>query len=150
MIKENLTWKDIHKYCKNLLKVKNDFDYIVAISKGGCIPGTIIANKLKKPMFVIGVKSYENFKQNNIELIQPFNFNEQKNIIKNINEIKILLIDDICDTGNTINFVVDYLASQNIDKKNIFISTIINYNNKNVNYFYKTKNVDWIVFPWEK
>ena len=108
---------------------------ILSVWRGGGFPGKIIHEyfKYKKhdiESYILTTKSYTNInKQGNISI--DISTNTLHNLQKCSN---ILLVDDIFDTGRTIDYIIKYLANYNITS--IKIATI----------FYKpTKNVTNIV-----
>ena len=134
-------------------KIKNDFepDYILAISGGGLIPSRMVRKYIKKPIISVTVQYYdENDNLNNeAKIIQWVD----KRLIENK---KILIIDEIDDTGSTLSFVIDKLKEYN--PKELSVGVIFNkdkpkkYNNSmnNVNYYSAMDIYDnWVVFPWE-
>lgn len=107
---------------------------IIAITNGGIIPATIISYKT-------GIK--------NINLFPVVN----KRIIKNripkfsLNK-KYLLIDEIYDTGKTLNMVKEYFTF--IDHLDVFV--IERYRHESIEnhiYGHLLNDPRWIVFPWE-
>ena len=115
MEKIYFSYQDIHNLCINLgNKICQDFepDYILAISGGGLIPGRIIRNILKKPVISVAVSYYDS---NDIIKSEP-------NIIqwidsKIIENKKILIIDEIDDTGRTLAYLINKLKEQIMNPK---------------------------------
>ncbi len=95
-----VSWDQFHRDCKalawRLLEKNNQWQGVIAVTRGGLIPAGIIARELEiKVVETIGISSYDDKKQGALK------------IIKNIDEILIgkgegwLVIDDLVDTGNT-------------------------------------------------
>ena len=74
--------------------------------------------------------------------------------------MKILIVDDICDSGNTLKALVEFYRSKEV----IVETAVLYYKDKwptlNItdvkhgfypNYFIKRVGIDdpWIIFPWE-
>lgn len=137
-----LTWNDVNKLIKKIsieLKSKlfdaNDDYEIIAIANGGIIPATMISN-------MIGIKQ-----------INLFPIVEKKIVLKKIPRLdfrkKYLLIDEIYDTGKTINLVKKYL--RNLDCKEIFLlKRYKTLRSKDHIYGMVLNDPRWVVFPWEK
>ena len=64
------------------------------------------------------------------------------------NKNNIILCDDICDSGETINNILT-----EIDRSKLFITTLYKKPRAIINpdiYFKEYDNNDWLVFPWEE
>jgi hypothetical protein len=117
----------------------------MCISTGGLVLGKMLSDHLSLPLSVISAKSYEKGKSKNNEV--QINTN-----ISSLSEIKgkILLVDDLVDSGNTIKTVVEYL---NLMKSITQVDTAVIYKKSKsifVPNFYVKESEDWIVFPYEK
>ena len=66
-------------------------DIILGINRGGCIPGVYLSHRLKKPHEVVDVRLRDHATKPNLSVLEKA-FAFQK---------KILVIDDINDTGDT-------------------------------------------------
>lgn len=100
--KDFITWTAIDHLVGKFYDECRDQNYmpdvIVAIGKGGLIPGTIIANCLNKPLYNYGMKSYNDTEQGKINVYQP--------VMPAIWMSKrILIVDDINDTGKSFEYV---------------------------------------------
>jgi uncharacterized protein len=152
MEKLYFSYQDIHNLCIKLgNKISQDFkpDYILAISGGGLIPGRIIRNILKKPVISVTVSYYDS---NDIIQSEP-------NIIqwidsKIIENKKILIIDEIDDTGRTLAYLINKLQESNISE--LGIGVLHNklkkkeYELDKIKYFSGLEIPDkWVVYPWD-
>ncbi len=138
-----LSWNDIDKLVssicnKVLLRIGNRLEKydIIAISKGGVIPATIISYR-------IGIK--------NIHLFPIVDKKVRKSRVPRFSHSKrYLLIDEIYDTGNTIDKVSRYLET--ITHQDIFLLKRYAISSK-VSDHICGKILDdprWVVFPWEQ
>ena len=117
-------------------------EIIVSINRGGCIPGVYLSHYFKKPHNIIDVKSLKADSGNKFSLL--------------INSIKdnkrILIIDDINDSGETFDIVKKIFSSSNCEIRlaalinNISSKTKIDYHGQLID---KKDNPVWYVFPWE-
>lgn len=128
-------------------------DYIVAIVRGGTVPGVYLSHKLKKPLVTVAWST----RDKNV-------YNNESNcwIPEDINILdkKIILIDDIVDGGDTIKELLeDWQGSVSgtgpLNRNNIKIAAMW-YNTAQdivVDFYHKTidrnKDPRWIVFDWE-
>ena len=141
-----LSWLDINQLVEKIInKLKQDnlldtIDYIIAIAKGGCIPATILANIIDKPMYVVGVSSYKGQKRGKIKQYQSLP------TAKVLNNKNVLVIDDIIDSGKTIEYINKNLKKR---KVNNVISACLCCSNEH-DIVYGIKSNKWVVFPWEK
>lgn len=119
-------WKDIRDVIEQLsLKVKsaeNDILYVTGVPRGGLIPAVMISHNLELKYI-----SYEN----------AVNLPESS-------RSRVLLVDDICDSGETFKGIQDY---------NFITSTLFTRYTSVCRPDYSGKEINtdaWLVFPWEK
>lgn len=120
------SWKDIREVIESLsLKIKSgeeDILYVTGVPRGGLIPAVMISHNLELKYI-----SYEN----------AINLPEAS-------RSKVLLVDDICDSGETFKGILSY---------NFITCTLFTRYTSvcTPNYSGKEINTDaWLVFPWEK
>jgi hypoxanthine phosphoribosyltransferase len=118
-------------------------DIIVAIARGGVIPGRIMSDLLENPnLSFIQIEFYTNINQT---LQEP---NLKQTLIINVTGKKILLIDDISDTGKSLKLAKTHLQNQGA----IEIKTATLYQKPQsltTPDFYEKQTTDWVVFPWD-
>lgn len=150
----NISWHDVEKLTKEILKQisenKLKIDTLVPVLRGGApLAMLLAANMDNVNTSCIHIKrSKENCP--NSEFGKPI-----LKGITNSEDIKgknILLLEDIVDTGLTLEWAISEIKKY--DPKNIYIATLYNFNKEiNSNYIISGKNMDeycWIVFPWER
>jgi len=122
---------------------KHNFTDIIGIARGGLIPAAIISYELDIPLLTVAVSSYDKKEKSKFKVIQDFNIDA---LDENSN---ILIVDDICDTGETMGWVSSKLSQARIKNSIACIFT----KSKHTQYldFYGTVVPDnkWVVFPWE-
>ena len=116
---------------------------ILGINRGGCIPGVYLSHRLKTPHEVIDVRLRDHSVKPNLAVIEKA-YAFQK---------KILIIDDINDTGDTFKYIEDNFGKG--DGRIKFAALIHNKPSKvKMDYHGYEINKDevpaWIVFPWEE
>jgi uncharacterized protein len=153
MNKVYVTWDEITKYCVKSVDLINDWfpkpTVIVAVARGGLVPATIISNILDVgKIFCCGYKRYtKDDKEGETDIYQllthPFDKTDN-----------VLIVDDICDKGHTLKFILSdiKLANPLIPPNHIHTCTLFYKDNdlfKPNIYATKTETSNWIVFPWE-
>ena len=133
----------------NDIKKSFEPDYILAISGGGLIPSRIIRKVIDKPIISLTIKYYDD----NDKIMETPNIIQwvDRELIENK---KILIVDEIDDTGKTLDFIINRLKEFN--PKELCLGVIFNkkkekaYNFEGIKYFCSEEIDDnWVVFPWE-
>jgi len=149
--KRYVTWEDIDSYVNSIVfdMYKDSWkpDYIVGLTRGGLIPAVLMSHRLDIPMKALKVS-----------LRDHVNDNDHNWIIAEDAQAgaKILVLDDINDTGATLNWIVNDWKLSNV-KHNVKFSVLfdnlsssfgqeIDYCATEIN---KAEQDEWIVFPWE-
>jgi len=122
---------------------EHNFTHIIGIARGGLVPATVISYALDLPLITCSVSSYNGNEKNKLHINQDLRlsqFTEDSNL---------LVVDDICDTGETIQWLCNRLTLASIKHKKACIFT----KSKHTEYlnYYGSVVPDnkWIVFPWE-
>ena len=140
-----VSWNQYHSFAQKLaatiLDHSEPIDQIVAISRGGLTLGHLMSDLLRIPIATITIQSYTDI-QSQGELVIS-----QKLHVP-IRGKRILLVDDVADTGKTLVRAVKYL--KRFGAKNITTVTMF-YKPHSVyrpDYFAKQTS-SWILFPYE-
>jgi uncharacterized protein len=116
-------------------------DEIVSISRGGLTFGHIMSDLLHLPVYSFTIQSYADIqKQGEMTITQELG--------KPINGKRILLIDDVSDTGHTFIRAKKYLE----DLKPASITTLSMYIKPKTIFrpdFFTEQTNKWIIFPYE-
>jgi hypoxanthine phosphoribosyltransferase len=119
---------------------KFSFNVILGIAKGGLIPTTLLAYQLKiKDLRTVQIFSYcdETNRQGCITEINscaPFKDTDH-----------VLIVDDIADSGKTIQFILDRYKIKNYK----IVTLILKEHSKIIPDFYARKTNLWVDFFWE-
>ena len=117
-------------------------DIILGVNRGGLIPGVYLSHRLKRPHEALDVRLRDHRAESNLDVLY-------RHVSRGS---KILIIDDINDSGATF----DHIAEHCIYDSNIRYAAVINNRPSafEVNYYgYEIdKSVEdrWVVFPWEE
>ena len=153
MNKTIISWQEYGELIDRLvLKVRNvtlpkDI-VLLAIGRGGYIPGVAISHALNKPLHTIGISTYEGTEAKTPKYTAEYSFNE---IMEAEN---ILIIDDIYETGKTLLFVEDEIYAHCENIRGIWRAVTISKNpaafNK-LDFIAETYPEEtWIELPYEK
>lgn len=139
-----VTWtqfyKDIDALVKQVKASEKEYDFILAVTRGGMIPAYYIAKMLDLPVKTVNISSYTDQQiAGKVTHVQVDGFTE---IVQNPHGC--LLVDDMHDTGETMNYVQDRFSG--VDTACLYTR----HEGHNLTYVVKTLNHEqWIDFPWE-
>lgn len=146
-------WHDIN-FClsaiKDKLKADNFIpDIIIAVGRGGLIPGTLLAYKMDVGIVInYAIKTYSNQNTQTEDLWVIQSPNEGFSDYRNKN---ILVVDDLSDSGNSLKYIADQLTNQ-YHLENIKTATLCIKDKTGFipdYYIQKYPSDTWLVFPWE-
>tara|TARA_R110000796_G_scaffold36179_1_gene92481 strand:+ start:356 stop:808 length:453 start_codon:yes stop_codon:yes gene_type:complete len=147
--KIKLTWEDVdfitNIVSESISKKNIKFDTIVALGRGGLIPGAILSYKLDiKNLQNLGI----NTRQEDGQYVETLIY-QRPTITGNV-----LVVDDINDSGKTFEAVNSLIKSEYPDIGELLYCSLTtryntNFNENNISG--KIINTsDWLVFPWDK
>jgi len=149
--KKFYSWTDVEKMCTQLITQLYDSswtpDYIVGVTRGGNVPATILSNMtgIRCEAVKVALRDGETGKSGDSIDWMAQDANEGK---------KILVVDDINDTGATFQWISDDWKLNGQD--NVRFATLTeneSSNFGNVEYYCDTVNKAeedvWLVYPWE-
>jgi len=140
-----MSWHDVEKAIvalANTIRQEFDPDIIVGVARGGLIPAVRLSHLLgDKLMQVIHLRYYAGV---NLRKEKP-------ELLADVDELKgkVLVVDDVADTGASLEFVVNHLKKKGV--KEMRVATIAWKPKARVKpdfFVYETDK--WIVFPWEE
>jgi len=158
--KINITWEDIKQDCKTLADSlsKENITCIIGIANGGMIPATLLAKHLKvDKLLSANLKSYVDDKprdgaHSETDVVRLITFPDFGTLR---DEEKILVVDDLADTGMTLRKVkqIDTIVEWERPEQNKWVYSTLYYKPKSTfTPHYTVRDFDndqWIVFPWE-
>lgn len=137
-------------------------DYIVGLTRGGLVPAIMFSHYMNVPMQTLNVSLRDSAigPESNLWMAEDafgYNMDQPK---------KILIVDDINDSGATLNWVMEDWQSgclpndpkwNNVWNNNVRFAVMVNneasefktpdYVGKIIN---KAERDEWVVFPWEE
>ena len=136
---------DIKHITQSIKESGYEIDLIVALTRGGLIPGVALSHALDKPMMTM---QWNSKGDNKFE-------SSLKAIIKKKKQ-NILIVDDICDRGTTLTSLFDYVRNYicEPDMSKIKVAALVNYFkapicNYTGLYDFAHINQPWVEFFWE-
>jgi xanthine phosphoribosyltransferase len=141
-----VTWDQFHRDSRALawrLQALGPFEALVAITRGGLVPAAIVARELNiRVVESVAVKSYDHQNQSGIQVLKPIT----EELLQKANTgAKILIVDDLVDTGATARVVRDMLPGAHFatvyakPKGREMVDTFIT----------EVSQDTWIFFPWD-
>lgn len=142
------SYNEIHNACVDAANMFSryqfKFDHIIGIARGGLFPATILSHFLEIPMTPISYSSHSGE-------------GDDKNHTNVLPKIKsqrlVLLVDDICDSGNTLYEVKNHYEA---DRCMVYTFALY-YKSRPIpviipDFKWRTipEDAGWIVFPFER
>ena len=144
---EVATWNQIYDMLLDLAnKIQGDGykpDVIIGIARGGLVPARILSDFLETPeLAIIQIEYYVSIAQTRQEPILKRSLHTQ------ITDKKALLVDDVSDTGKSLQLAKNHLQQQGA--KEIKTATLYAKPQTITKPDYCEKQTShWIVFPWD-
>ena len=116
---------------------------ILGINRGGCVPGVYLSHRLKVPHEALDVRLRDHTVKPNLVVLEKA-FAYQK---------KILILDDINDSGATFQYILDNFGKH---EHRIKFAALVNNKPSKITVDFKGYEINkdevpsWIVLPWEE
>lgn len=138
-------WKEVDRLCEALsAKVAGyEPDVLVGISRGGLVPVRLLSDLLdNRNVAVMKIEFYKGIGETKgfPTITQP--------LTADVKGKKVLIVDDVADTGRSLLVASDYVKRQGA--KEVRIATL-HFKPTSLfrpDYFIKTTDA-WIIYPWE-
>lgn len=162
MKKVYVNWSDVERQTQEIIRQMylDDFhpEYVIGITRGGLIPANLISQYLEVPMHALKVSLREGSQdcETNCWMAEDA-----------FNGKQILIVDDINDSGATLNWIRQDWQGSNLPNDtawakvwggNVRIAVLYDNQSSNneIEVTYSAEQVNkfetpqWIVFPWEE
>jgi hypothetical protein len=130
------------KLVDDLIKDGFEPDLIIGLSKGALVPAAILSDRLGVECRVVGVRYYKNIYdvEKTPEIVQY--------IPDSLDGKKILIVDDVSDTGQTLKFIKKYVVEKGANE---IKTCTLHYKPWSVFKpdYYVEETRTWIIYPWE-
>ena len=144
---EVLTWSQIYDMllCQAQKIQNQNFkpDVVVGISRGGAVPARILTDLLETPeLGFVQINFYTDINQTSHHPTL------KQSLTIQITGKKVLLVDDIADTGETLKLAKTHL--QTLGALEVKIATLFHKPQSTITPdFYEKQTSRWVVFPWD-
>lgn len=140
-----ISWRSYHtlarKLAATILSSRTHYDEIVAISRGGLTLGHLLTDFLRIPIATISIQSYTDIQaRGEIKILTKLQ--------TSIRGKRILLVDDVSDSGKTLKRAVSYLKRCGP----VDITTVTVFYKPHSVFrpdYYAKQTTRWIIFPYE-
>ena len=132
--------RDVNTLCRTISLDKFDPQVIVGLSRGGLTPGVMVSHWMQKPFKPIKTSLRD--------------FPEWEDYLPRKTDERVLIMDDICDSGETFEKISNFIKERGVDVEVRFASLWWNNEcNFKPHYYVQECAKDtegiWIHFPWE-
>ena len=135
--------KDVNVLCREVLLDKFDPEVIIGLSRGGLTPGVMMSHYLNKPFKPVKAALRD--------------FPDWEEYLPKKTDKRVLIVDDICDSGETFQKISDHINSRRENSTQTDIRFASLWWNNEVEFephYYaqecaKDSENIWIHFPWE-
>ena len=135
--------RDVNALCREIMLDKFDPNVIVGLSRGGLTPGVMMSHWMNKPFKPIKTALRD--------------FPEWEDYLPRKTDERVLIIDDVCDSGVTFTKIREYIQKNALEEINCDVRfAVLWWNNEiefepdyYVNEIAKDSTNTWIHFPWE-
>jgi uncharacterized protein len=168
------SWHDVECQTQQILRqLQQDNwvpDYVVGLTRGGLVPANLISHYLEVPMetLKVSLRDDKSAPESNLWMAEDaFGYRDYDPMVSGDGRKKILIVDDINDTGATLNYIKQDWQSSCLPNDQRWIDSVwgnnvrvaVLYDNESskselaIEYSAVTINKAaedlWIVFPWE-
>ncbi|MEA2070557.1 MAG: phosphoribosyltransferase family protein [Asgard group archaeon] len=136
-------WFMVFTLFKKIKSANYDAEVIVGITRGGYVVIRLLSDFINlKTVTTIGLDFYSGIEETKKE---P-ELTEELGL--EITDKRVLLVDDVADTGQSMSYAVDYLKTK--EPSSIITATIHYKPHSNFKPdFFVEETSDWLVYPWE-
>ena len=144
-----LTWNDVDKLISNLIPklMAYSYDLVIAITRGGIIPGAIIAERLSIQQVLIASVDFYEDEEHDLDWPVFMQFPADSFLRGK----QVLIVDDIWDRGMQVVNVTERVNQAGGYPR----SVVLHYKTHRSQFkdkspdFFGAELKDWVVYPWE-
>jgi hypothetical protein len=141
------TWSQIYdmllSQAQKILVQDYKADIVVGVSRGGLVPARILTDLLETPeLAAIQISFYQDIAQ---PILEP---HLKQTLAVPIEDKRVLLVDEIADTGGSLKLAQTYLHQQGaLETKTATL--YLKPQSITIPDFYEKQTSAWVVFPWD-
>ncbi|MEC4748182.1 phosphoribosyltransferase [Methylomicrobium sp. Wu6] len=143
-----IAWEEVYRLCRELARRlradKVRIDMIVAIARGGYIPGRLLSDMLGiADLTAFKIEHYQGAAKQQAAFVKcPLN--------ADINGRNVLLVDDVCDSGDTFVVAVEHLRESGVAASiHTAVMQLKTVSDFVPDYYAEILNEwRWIIYPW--
>ena len=145
-----VSWKDIERWSKNIVKkvIKSGYEpeIVIGLARGGLVPARLIADYLNiKDLYAVKTEHW------GLTATPDGKAKLAQGLQISIDGKKVLVVDDITDTGQSLKLAVDHIKGHNPSE--IRSATLLHItHSKYVPDYYSDEVPEdkwtWFIFPW--
>lgn len=129
--------------------IRKKYDVIVGLNRGGLVVSVLLSHVTKIKHGVVSIESYQGRKKTG-----KHKLDYHVSMIGRLSgQTKILMVDDISDTGESLREIIKVMTKLGCNPKNIDTATLYYKSRSCFKPTYHVKHAsdsDWINFPWER
>jgi hypoxanthine phosphoribosyltransferase len=148
MNKQHLTWTQIEDLAIRLAdQLPTSYDVMLVITRGGMVPACIISERLNLRNILVAAVMFYTAREHTLD--KPIFLQFPADPI--INGKKVLIVDDVWDSGRTIMAVRERVLDAGGDPD----TAVLHYKPNRTRYsearpdYYIDETDAWIVYPWD-
>ena len=141
-----LSWSElgvlIGELANKILNSEKKFDLVIGIARGGLPASMVIADQLGAHWDALNIKSYKGIERVKLPEIVT-------TVSEDIAGKRVLLVDDLVDTGDTMATVIEHLKLLGAGEVIVAVLFIKTWSKKRPDFWLRETD-KFIVFPWEQ
>lgn len=142
----SFTWDEVEDYASELAEqIRKVYQphTILAVIRGGAVVGVLLADRLGVgKIYTVNLRSYDKPEARGAVKIY------QKPPVECISDRKVLIVDDIVDSGQSLSTVIQ-LIEQNRPEEVRSAALLVKEHSTYTPDFYVKKVKGWVFYPWE-
>ncbi|SMG53787.1 phosphoribosyltransferase [Paraburkholderia susongensis] len=149
---DHYSWEMVDRLTRRLAaSIREPFDAMVCVLRGGAVPGAILANELGIDL-MMGMKVVQNGQVTGVGKVGVA-YEAQKAVVRvPLNDVslagkRVLVVDDVLDSGETAAVVVDEVRRRGAALVKLATLQIKTYSSFKPDYFVE-EVTNWIFYPW--
>jgi len=148
--KRHLSWEEIQSLVDLLIRrhLTEQYDVMLVITRGGMVPACLISEKIDLRNILVAAVVYYTGVDRTLD--KPIFLQFPSDTL--LDGKKVLVVDDVWDSGRTIMAVKERLAIVNCEFKTL----VLHYKPGRSRYqhdrpdFYAETSEEWLVYPWDR